>query len=84
MPDTLLFQLGRMSHMGLSCVSCGVCEDACPMDIPVSQVFTLVAEGVQGVFGYIAGRSAQEPLPQVVYEEEELKEIEKTYVETYK
>ena len=84
MPDTLLFQLGRMSHMSLSCVSCGMCEDACPMDIPVSRIFTLVARDAQIVFGYLAGRSLQEPLPQVIYREEELKEVETPYQETYR
>ena len=83
LPDTLLFQLGRMSHMSLSCVSCGSCEDACPMAIPVSRVFTLVADSTQKVFDYVAGRNPQEPLPQVTYKEEELKEIEKPYLETY-
>jgi len=84
MPDTLLFQLGRMSHMSLSCVSCGMCEDACPMDIPVSRVFTLVADDAQGIFDYRAGRSLQEPLPHAVYQEEELKEVETPYHETYR
>ncbi|KPL18323.1 MAG: hypothetical protein AMJ92_08510 [candidate division Zixibacteria bacterium SM23_81] len=83
MPDTLLFQLGRMSHMGLSCVSCGTCEDACPMAIPVSRIFTLVADSMQEVFDYVAGRNPQDPLPQIVYKEEELKEVEKAYIETY-
>lgn len=84
MPDTLLFQLGRMSHMSLSCVSCGMCEDACPVDIPVSRLFTLVAGDAQAVFGYLAGRSLEDPLPQVIYREEELKEVETPYQETYR
>jgi formate dehydrogenase subunit beta len=84
MPDMLLFQLGRMSHMSLSCVSCGMCEDACPMEIPVSRIFTLVANDAQAVFGYLAGRSLQDRLPQVVYQEEELKEVETPYQETYR
>ena len=84
MPDTLLFQLGRMSHMSLSCVSCGMCEDACPADIPVSRLFTLAASDAQAVFGYLAGRSLDDPLPQVIYREEELKEVETPYRETYR
>jgi formate dehydrogenase subunit beta len=84
MPDTLLFHMGRMSHMSLSCVSCGMCEDACPVDIPVSRIFTLVARDAQAVFGYSAGRSLEDPLPQVIYREEELKEVETPYQETYR
>lgn len=81
--DTLLFHLGRMSHMILSCVSCGTCEDACPMGIPVAQVFSLVADEAQQLFNYVPGRSKEEPLPAAVYQEEELGEVEKPYFETY-
>lgn len=81
--DTLLFHLGRMSHMILSCVSCGTCEDACPMSIPVAQVFSLVADKTQQLFNYVPGRSKEEPLPTVVYQEEELQEVEMPYSEIY-
>jgi len=81
-PETLLFHIGRMLHMSLSCVSCGACEDACPMSIPVAQVFSLVADRNQEAFGYVPGRSLDEPLPLRVYEEEEFEEVEQSYVET--
>jgi len=81
-PDTLLFHIGRMLHMSLSCVSCGACEDACPMSIPVAQVFNLVADRNQEAFGYIPGRSLDEPLPLRVYEEEEFEEVEQSYAGT--
>jgi len=83
-PDTLLFHLGRMSHMIFSCVSCGTCEDACPVSIPVGQIFSLVADKTQKLFDYVPGRNIDEPLPLVTYKEEEFKEIEMPYVETYK
>lgn len=82
-PDTLLFHLGRMSHMAHACVSCGTCEDACPMDIPVAQLFSLVADQTQKLFQYVPGRDKEEPLPFSVYKEEEFKEVEKPYRETY-
>ncbi|MFW6159845.1 MAG: 4Fe-4S dicluster domain-containing protein [Acidobacteriota bacterium] len=81
--ETLLFHLGRMSHMVFSCVSCGTCEDACPMDIPIAQIFSLAADKTQKLFDYVAGRSKDEPLPNVSYQEEELEEVEKPYTETY-
>jgi formate dehydrogenase subunit beta len=81
--DTLFFHLGRMSHMILSCVSCGACEDACPMSIPIAQVFSLVAHDAQGLFKYEPGRDRQEPLPAVCYLEEEFREVEKPYAEIY-
>lgn len=77
--DTLLFHIGRMLHMSLSCVSCGMCEDACPMDIPVAQIFTLVGDRNREVFDYVPGRNADEPLPLRTFEEEELLEVEQSY-----
>lgn len=76
LPETMLFHIGRMLHMSLSCVSCGACEDACPLSIPVSQVFSMVGERNQEVFKYVPGMSLDEPLPLRVYQEEELQEVE--------
>jgi len=76
LPDTTLFHMGRMMHMSLSCVSCGACEDACPMSIPVAQVFSMIADETQGLFDYVSGRDLEEPLPLIAYKEEELHEME--------
>jgi formate dehydrogenase subunit beta len=84
LPDTLLFHIGRASHMALSCVSCGACEDACPMDIPVGQVFSLMADRAQEALGYVAGRSLEDALPLVAYEMDELHQVEQPYVEIYR
>ena len=81
-PETLLFHIGRMLHMSLSCVSCGTCEDACPMSIPVAQVFSMIADRNQEAFQYVPGRSREEPLPLRVYQEEELQEVEDSYAST--
>ena len=77
--DTLLFHIGRMLHMSLSCVSCGMCEDACPMAIPVAQIFTVVGDRNQEAFDYVPGRSVDEPLPLTTFEEEEFQEVEQSY-----
>lgn len=74
--DTMLFHLGRMSHMVLSCVSCGVCEDACPMSIPVAQIFSLVADQTQKSFDYAPGINKEEPLPLQDFLEDEFHEVE--------
>jgi len=80
-PETSLFQVGRMLHMSLSCVSCGACEDACPMSIPIAQLFSLVADRNQSEFNYISGRSIDEPLPLRVFEEVEFEEVEQSHLE---
>jgi formate dehydrogenase subunit beta len=76
LPDTTLFQMGRMMHMSLSCVSCGSCEDACSMSIPVAQIFSMIADETQALFDYVSGRSIDEPIPLIAYKEEELHEVE--------
>jgi len=77
-PETLLFHIGRMLHMSLSCVSCGACEDACPTSIPVAQVFSLVGSKNQKAFDYVPGKSADEPLPLRVYKDREFEEVEQS------
>ena len=72
--DMMLFHLGRMNHIGLTCVSCGMCEDACPSGIPIAQMFSLVSERAQRSFGYRPGRDVSDPLPLMVYREQELEE----------
>lgn len=76
LPEPLLFHLGRMAHMSLSCVSCGMCEDACPVSIPVGQIVSFVSEETRGIFDYVPGRTPEEALPLAMYELEELTEVE--------
>jgi len=74
--EVLQFHLGRMSHMSLSCVSCGMCEDACPVDIPVGQIFSVVAERSQEIFDYEPGKKSDEAHPLKTFELDELTEVE--------
>lgn len=75
-PDTLLYHLGRLNHMALSCVGCGSCTDVCPVDIPVSSIFIQVGGSLQELFDYLPGRDPQEELPFTKFETEELAEFE--------
>ncbi len=79
--DVLLFHLGRMTHMSISCVSCGACEDACPADVSVSLLFSLVGKTTQELFDYVPGRDPAEPVPYLHFEREEFQEFEVPYVE---
>ena len=73
--DSLLFHLGRMNHMILSCVECGLCEQACPSDIPLMDVLIPVAENAQKKFNYRPGENLKEKIPTAVYREDEYLEI---------
>lgn len=73
--DTLLFHITRMNHMGLSCVGCGLCSDACPNDVDVFKAFRTVAHNAQREFDYVPGRSVEEELPQAVYKEDEFQTV---------
>ncbi len=73
--DTLLFHLTRMNHMVISCVGCGLCSEACPNNIPVSNIFRLVGYQVQKKLGYIPGRSLDDELPLTTFREDELTDM---------
>ncbi len=70
--DRIMFHVGRMTHMSLSCVSCGQCSDACPVSIPVAGAFSYVAAGTQLTFEYTAGRNDGDPLPLLQFRKSEL------------
>ncbi|HSF80443.1 MAG TPA: 4Fe-4S dicluster domain-containing protein [Anaerolineales bacterium] len=73
--DTLLFHLTRLNHMAASCVGCGMCTSACPVDIPVGLIFSTIGSQVQAAFDYSPGRDKDEPLPLVTYQADEWNEI---------
>lgn len=73
--DTLLFQLTRLNHMVTSCVGCGMCESACPSNIPLTTIFRAVGQEVQAMFDYLPGRSLEDELPLVTFKEDELTDL---------
>jgi len=70
--ETLFFHLTRMAHMSTSCVGCGQCSSACPMGIPVADIFRFVGHRTQSLFQYVPGRDLEEPLPLATFREDEL------------
>lgn len=74
-PDTVLYQIGRLSHMSFSCIGCGQCTEVCPVDIPVSVIFRKNGEKVAEIFDYIPGRDVEEQVPVTIFKEEEFTEI---------
>ena len=70
--DNLIFHLTRMSHMATSCVSCGMCDSACPSQLPVSQLFSLIGSELQEMFEYVPGQEPAAEPPVSVFKEDEL------------
>jgi formate dehydrogenase subunit beta len=60
-PDPLTFQGVRLGHMSYSCVSCGQCEDVCPMEIPLSRIYDKVQKKYREKTGYVAGFGEELP-----------------------
>ncbi len=60
--DIPIFHLVRAVHMAGRCIDCGLCEEACPMDIPLRLLYKMVNQIVLNVFKYNPGiDSVQSP-----------------------
>jgi formate dehydrogenase subunit beta len=60
-PEVPLFHLVRAVHMAGRCIDCGLCEDACPVDIPLRLLYRKVNGIVKDLFGYETGGSHEQP-----------------------
>jgi formate dehydrogenase subunit beta len=76
-PGTVYYHLGRLTHVGVSCVGCGSCEDVCPVDIPLSLIFKKVGESIQQTLKYTPGKDVKETIPLLAYQQEEFTDIER-------
>ena len=72
----LLYHFVRMYHVSQSCCACGACEEACPMNIPLTQFFKAPSERIQKAFSYKAGKDFEGDLPFTTYQEDELPDAE--------
>ncbi len=75
-PNTVFYHIGRLTHVGISCVGCGMCTDVCPADIPISTIFLKVGGEVQRMFNYTPGKDVEEKIPLTIFEKEEFAEVE--------
>jgi formate dehydrogenase subunit beta len=75
-PNTIYYHLGRLSHMALSCVGCGSCEDVCPVGIPLAIIYNKVGDSLQAMFNYLPGRDVDEEIPLKTFESKEFSEVE--------
>lgn len=47
----------------VSCAGCGMCEQACPKNLPLSTIFGYIRETLDREYSYSPGLSREEPLP---------------------
>lgn len=62
-PEIPLFHLHKAFHMADRCIDCGLCEEACPMGIPVRRLYRKVRKSVKDLFGYLPGETEHEKGP---------------------
>jgi ferredoxin len=62
-PANPSFHLVRAMHMAGRCIDCGLCEEACPGDIPLRALYKKVADIVCEEFGYKTGFSVDMKSP---------------------
>ncbi len=60
-PEAPIFHLVRAVHMAGRCIDCGLCEEACPADIPLRLLYRKVNAVVDDLFDYRAGEGEQPP-----------------------
>lgn len=58
-PEVPIFHLVRAAHMAGRCIDCGLCEDACPAEIPLRSLYREVNRIVSDVFDYRPGEGLE-------------------------
>jgi len=71
LPEPIFYQLVRLFHVSISCVGCGLCGDACPVNIPLWAVSLKTGEAVQKAFDYTPGKDIEEGIPLTTFTPEE-------------
>ncbi len=66
-PDVQGFHIGRLMHMAGRCVDCGLCETACPMNIPLTLLNRKLDQVIYDLFGYQSGMNPEEVPPLSTY-----------------
>jgi formate dehydrogenase subunit beta len=76
-PPHLMFPLVRLAHVADSCVNCGQCQDACPMEIPLTRLYHMLNRELSSLFGYVPGVDVTEypPLTTVTHEELHIEDV---------
>jgi ferredoxin len=62
-PENPIFHLVRAVHMAGRCIDCGLCNEACPADIPLRTLYKRVADILDEQTGYRPGYQAETKSP---------------------
>jgi len=71
-PPDAMFPMIRTVHVMDSCVNCGQCQDACPMELPLSRLLFMLSRELGQMFKYEPGMDASAPPPLRTVTDEEL------------
>ncbi|MCK4728919.1 MAG: Coenzyme F420 hydrogenase/dehydrogenase, beta subunit C-terminal domain, partial [Desulfobacterales bacterium] len=71
-PPDMIFPLVRLAHVADSCVNCGQCQDACPMEIPLTRLYHMLNRELSSMFDYIPGMDVSDYPPLTTVTDEEL------------
>jgi len=69
--ENAMFHMIRATHLMGRCTGCQECERVCPMNIPISLLFRKNNEIVENLFGYVAGKNADEQPPLLTFKKTE-------------
>ncbi|THB73240.1 MAG: 4Fe-4S ferredoxin [Desulfobacteraceae bacterium] len=61
--DIPVFHLVRAMHMADRCIDCGLCEEACPSDIPLRTLYKKTGRIMDEEFGFTSGINKHEKSP---------------------
>ena len=61
--DRLRYRKEDLMRWLVSCAGCGMCEQACTKHLPLGIIFSHIREQLNEEFGYLAGKSVEDPLP---------------------
>jgi formate dehydrogenase subunit beta len=77
-PPDIMFPMIRITHVMDSCVNCGQCQDACTMELPLSNLIFMLSKEIDAVFKYEPGVDVTKlpPLRTVTDEESSVSSVE--------
>lgn len=70
-PENRLWHIIRAFHLAGRCIGCRECERVCPMGIPLSLLNRKLEKGMQELFDFQAGVSAEAVSPLATFKKEE-------------